>query len=151
MEAVAEQKYKTNTQTVRLLSVIEVPAELPMDYTYESKYGSPYVKHTYEARKLRLKFELDGKIKIVHTPSVVISKSSGFIIGENLYTKNGWFTEIEGEVCGHKGADIFDGGKGLNIAIEDTSKIVPTVKSGDEITISYRTNKYGKMIHIKKI
>ena len=145
----------TATATVTLLSVKMVNAELPSSYMYignhGNRYGSRYVSHTYAARKLMLKFRLNGKLKIVHTPAIVISISDGFINSQRLATKNNWFKLSDGEVLGHKGAEIFDGGKGMNIAIEDTAKVIPAVSEGDNVTISYRINDYGKMICIKKL
>ena len=140
----------TLTATVTLLSVKMVNAELPSSYMYGSRYGSRYVSHTYKARKLMLKFRLNGKLKIVYTPAVVISISDGFIISQRLATKNNWFKLSDGEVLGHKGAEMFDG-HGLNIAIENTAKVIPAVSEGDNVTISYRINDYGKMIYIKKL
>ena len=144
----------TLTATVTLLSVKMVNAELPSSYmyisNYGSRYGSRYVSHTYEARKLMLKFRLNGKLKIVYTPAIVISISDGFINSQRLATKNNWFKLSDGEVLGHKGAEMFDG-YGLNIAIENTAKVIPAVSEGDNVTISYRINDYGKMIYIKKL
>jgi len=120
----------------RIKQVKEVPGFLPAAYQHTSK-GSPYVSHHYKAKSLLIKGTMEGELVSFFTPSVVISVGEGFINYEELESQNGWYKKVEGTMKGHKGDPMFDGGKGPNIAIEDTSKIVPAVKVGDVIEIKY--------------
>jgi len=50
---------------------------------------------------------------------------------------NAWFELSKGIMTSHKGHEIFDGGNTPNVAICSNDTIVPKIKAGDIITISY--------------
>lgn len=137
----------TETATAKILSVKEVVVNVSNDYYQPSRY----VNHSSEERRLRLRFMLDGKMVIAHTPAIEVRVAEGFLNYETMVRGNNWFKASDGELLGHRGDPMFDGGNGMNIAIQDTSKVIPAVEVGDEVVISFKKNKFGKMAHIKLI
>jgi hypothetical protein len=111
-----------------------------VDAGYEvSKYqSSSLVNHSTLLKKLLINGTdtETGESVYFFTPNVNISKCIGFLNYETLRSSNGWFTEIKGSVDGYKGLSMFDGGDTPNVAIVDSTKIVPTVNTGDVIKIS---------------
>lgn len=135
------------TATVKILSVKEVVVNVSNNYYQTSRY----VNHSTEERKLRLRFMVDGKMVIAHTPAIEVRVAKGFLNYETMGRSNNWFKVSDGELLGYRGAPMFDGGNGMNIAIQDTSKVIPSVEVGDEVVISFKKNEFGKMTHIKLI
>jgi hypothetical protein len=104
-----------------------------------SKYqSSAWVKNSTVYKKLLINGvdTATGELIYFFSPAAAILTANGFLNYEKLKSTNGWFTEIPGEITGHKGAAMFDGGDTPNIAIADSTKIVPTIEVGDIIEIT---------------
>lgn len=145
MKAIGTKSEK-QTATIKLLSVRVVDGAWGSGVHADN--SSPYVNSEFVAKRLMLRFRHDGKMKIVYTPQVTIIKNSGFINSESIWKGNDWFCQSEGESKGHK-VELYSG-KGPSVYIENTSKVIPAVKVGDEITISYK-NKDNRMTYLKKL
>lgn len=102
-----------------------------------SRYGSAWVKNSMIFKKLLINGvdTLTGEKVYFFSPAAKIRTASGLLNYESLASKNGWFKEIKGEIKGYKGHKMFDGGKTPNIAIADSTKIVPAINVGDVIEI----------------
>jgi len=102
-----------------------------------SRYGSSWVKNSLVFKKLLINGvdTLTGEKVYFFSPAAKIRTASGLLNYEELASNNGWFAEIKGEMKGYKGHKMFDGGKTPNIAIADSTKIVPAINVGDVIEV----------------
>lgn len=78
------------------------------------------------------------------TPQAEIWKTDGMIAWQKLHKNvGGFFQEVKGELKGHKSP--FAGDTIMPFVIEDTTEILPAVKVGETITVSFRTeeSKFG--------
>ena len=99
-----------------------------------NKYNSSrIVAHSYEPKALFVTGTIDNKPVSFYSPTVVITKTSGYINLKSM-DKNNWFELIEGEQITTQGNDseMFP-----NCATEIKSTIQPKIKAGDCINISY--------------
>ena len=104
-----------------------------------SRYqSSVWVKNSWVHKRLLINGTdtTTGELIYFFSPVAKILTANGFLNYQKLQSTNGWFTEIAGEITGHNGAPMFDGGDSPNIAIVDSTKIVPTISVGDEIDIA---------------
>lgn len=121
--------------TVKVLSVKIVNGDMP--HEDPNRYNSnSLVSRSFDPKKLMLKIEIDGKIKIVYTPTVVINVTKG-MLNYATVKDNAWLVLEEGETTEHRGAPMFDGGKTPNVAIQTKYTLRSKINPGDVITIGF--------------
>lgn len=119
-----------------------------------SMYAHPFqsnprmVKHSYDPIALRISGTLDGEEVSFFSPTVIVSVTEGWLNYKTM-EENEWFSLIEEETKGYRGAPMFDGGDTPNVAIQTKCEIVPKIKVGDQIEISYAVK--GMYRNIKNI
>ena len=62
---------------------------------------------------------------------------------------NNWFELIEQGMESARGAEMFDGGSGMNVAIVSKSTIVPRIKVCDVLNITYRVKDVFKINNVR--
>lgn len=121
--------------TVKVLSVKIVNGDMP--HEDPNRYNSnSLVSRSFDPKKLMLKIEIDGKIKIVYTPTVVINVTKG-MLNYATVKDNAWLVLEEGETTEHRGAPMFDGCKTPNVAIQTKYTLRSKINPGDVITIGF--------------
>ena len=120
---------------VKVLSVKIVNGDMP--HEDPNRYNSnSLVSRSFDPKKLMIKIEIDGKIKIVYTPTVVIDVTKG-VLNYATVKDNAWLALEEGETTEHRGAPMFDGGKTPNLAIQTKYTVKSKINTGDVIAIGY--------------
>ena len=105
---------------------------------YVGKYsGSRFINHTESAISLLVRGTIDGVDTSFFSPSVIVTTTTGILNSKSM-NKNSWFEQINEETQMYKGHEQFDNDSTPNFAISTPSKIVPRIKIGDELNISYK-------------
>tara|TARA_R110000822_G_C15149078_1_gene477044 strand:+ start:210 stop:650 length:441 start_codon:yes stop_codon:yes gene_type:complete len=121
----------------KVSSVKEVVGFVNGSDCYPNKYGNSYTTLKNHPKSLLIRGEIDGVDTSFFSPTVIVRESIGILNNKHM-DENSWFEQIEGETQSARGAEMFDGGKSPNIALFMPSEILPKIKVGDEINISYQ-------------
>lgn len=126
--------------TIEILSVKEVKGFINENSIYAgnpNRYnGNSLISRSYNPKALFIECILNGnKIKF-YSPTVVVTETRGFLNHKTM-DGNTWFELVKGEMTSHKGHEMFDGGNTPNVAICSHDTIIPKIKVGDIISISY--------------
>lgn len=137
---------------IEILKVQEVKGFINENSIYAenaNRYnGSSLISRSYNPKALLIECTLNGnKIKF-YSPTVVITETSGFLNHKTM-SDNKWFELVKGEITSHKGHQMFDGGSTPNVAICSHDLIIPKIKEGDMLSISY--SEKGSSINRVKI
>lgn len=105
---------------------------------YANRYSSSrWINYKEEAKSLLVRGKLDDVDISFFSPSVIVRITTGILNSKSI-DENSWFENIKEETKMYKGHEMFDGGRDPNFAISSPSKIVPKIKVGDELNISYK-------------
>jgi hypothetical protein len=134
------------TKKIKVQKAIQVKGFAANTYPIKN----PYTKTIVEPIALYVEgTDENGKAVRFYSPSVKVNVTTGYLNYKTM-NQNSWFELIEEQTKGYHGHEMFDNGKGMNVAIQTKSIIVPKIKDGDTITISY-SDVDGKMKRVKKI
>ena len=138
--------------SIKVLSVREVKGFINENSVYAgdaNEYNSSMIiSRKYDPKALFIECVLDGKKVSFYSPTVIVTVRSGMLNFKTM-PENKWFELITGESISHKGNPIFDGGERPNCASETKCEILPRVKSGDILNISYSAS--GSKINRVKV
>jgi hypothetical protein len=111
--------------------------------------SSRFLSRSYIPKALFVSGIIDGNSVSFYSPTVVVTHTDGFLVYDSI-DENNWFELIEKGQKSYHGSAQFDGGNTPNVAVVTKSEIVPRIKRGDIITISY-TMKGGKIKGVRII
>jgi len=135
---------------IQIISVKQVEGVIhPSDYHNYATKTARTATH-YEPIALfidAIDLETNNMIKF-YSPTVLLSVTTGWLFFKDI-PLNDWFELIETNIISAKGLNVFDGGDTPNVAIKQKSEIVPKIKVGDNINISYSISKTNKINRVK--
>lgn len=139
--------------TIEILNVKEVKGFIHQNSIYASdpnRYNSSrIVSRSYEPKALFIEALIEGKKKTFYSPTVIVTVTSGWLNHKTMHD-NSWFELIEGEQKSFRGDKMFENSDMYpNVALQTKCEIVPKIKIGDILNISYSEN--GNKINRVKI